>query len=311
VSSLFNRFVSQIAEVISQVTQSAQTVAAAAEQLTATSHMMSTSAEATSTQAVVVSGRSESVNESVQAAATATEELTASIAQISSSAWDAARVASTAVEVAGSTSLIMDKLGKSSADIDKVIKEIKGVADQTNLLALNATIESARAGEAGKGFAVVAEEVRNLARRSAEAARSTASIIDASVARTEQGSALADRVADEFGRIADGAVEGCGLLAAIAKDAERQSRGIESITMSVAELSSVTQSSAANAEELAATAEETASEVAGLAELVRRFRLVRDEEEHAPSLAQRRSARRRAPGDEEGSFATERDFAGF
>ncbi len=169
VSSLFNRFVQQIADVIGRVASSAQTVSAAAEELTVTSNLMSTSADTTAQQAQVVSVRTETVNESVQTAATATDELTASIAQISSSAWDAARVASTAVEVAETTSIIMNKLGASSEDIGKVIKEIKGVADQTNLLALNATIESARAGEAGKGFAVVASEVKDLARATATA----------------------------------------------------------------------------------------------------------------------------------------------
>jgi methyl-accepting chemotaxis protein len=108
-----------------------------------------------------------------QCLTTAAEELTASIGAISANAWEAARVASTAVEVAGLTSAIMAKLDQSSADIGTVIKESRGVAEQTNLLALNATIESARAGETGKGFAVVASEVKDSAQSASSGAAQT------------------------------------------------------------------------------------------------------------------------------------------
>lgn len=275
--------------------------------------------------ATQISAASQSLAEGASRQAASIERIASSLHEMSSSTRgtaDGARRATDLAEASRSAACsgrarmgeLVDAMGRireSSHEIAKILRVIDEIAFQTNLLALNAAVEAARAGEAGKGFAVVAEEVRNLARRSAEAARSTASIIDASVARTEQGSALADRVADDFGRIADGAVEGCGLLAAIAADAERQSRGIENITMSVAELSSVTQSSAANAEELAATAEETASEVAGLAELVRRFRLMRDEEERPSPPTPRLHGQRRAFAGEQPALATERDFAGF
>jgi methyl-accepting chemotaxis protein len=275
--------------------------------------------------ATQISAASQSLAEGASRQAASIERIATSLQEMSNSTRGTANGAVRATDLAHASRAaasagrermgeLVDAMGRireSSHEIAKIIRVIDEIAFQTNLLALNAAVEAARAGEAGKGFAVVAEEVRNLARRSAEAARSTASIIDASVARTEQGSDLADRVADEFGRIADGAVEGCGLLAAIAEDAERQSRGIESITTSVAELSAVTQSSAANAQELAATAEETAAEVAGLAEMVRRFRLVRDEDERGPLPTPVLSGRSRRSDTEELPVAAERDFAGF
>jgi len=215
---------------VAAIADNAQMLAAAAEQLTATSNLMSTSAEATSHQASEVATRSESVNENVQTAATATDELTASIAQISSSAWDAARVASTAVEVAGNTSLIMSKLEESSSDIEKVIKEIKGVADQTNLLALNATIESARAGEAGKGFAVVASEVKDLARATATATTDITQKIQTITSDTSEAIAAIQEITATITQINE-------IQHSIASAVEEQTAAINEIARSMSDVS--------------------------------------------------------------------------
>jgi len=215
---------------VAAIADNAQMLAAAAEQLTATSNLMSTSAEATSHQAAEVATRSESVNENVQTAATATDQLTASISQISSSAWDAARVASTAVEVAGNTSLIMSKLEESSSDIEKVIKEIKGVADQTNLLALNATIESARAGEAGKGFAVVASEVKDLARATATATTDITQKIQTITSDTSEAIAAIQEITSTITQINE-------IQHSIASAVEEQTAAINEIARSMSDVS--------------------------------------------------------------------------
>jgi methyl-accepting chemotaxis protein len=279
VSSLFNRFVQQIADVIGQVAQSAQTVAAAAEELTATSHLMSSSAEATSQQAQVVAGRSENVNESVQTAATATDQLTASIAQISSAAWDAARVASTAVEVAQSTSLIMDKLGQSSADIDKVIKEIKGVADQTNLLALNATIESARAGEAGKGFAVVASEVKDLSRATATATTDITQRIQTITVDTDEAISAIGQISETIAQIseiqhsiASAVEEQTAAINEIARSMSEVANGSGQIQETVSEVTDAAQAASSGAEQTRGAARELAKMASDLEGLVGSFR---------------------------------------
>jgi len=138
-------------------------------ELTGISQQMAGTAEETSTQASLVSAASEEVSKNVEVVATSAEELMASIREIAKSSNEAARVAKNAVGVAEQTDKRIGKLGESSVEIGKVIKVITSIAEQTNLLALNATIEAARAGEAGKGFAVVANEVKELAKQTAQA----------------------------------------------------------------------------------------------------------------------------------------------
>ena len=161
------------------VAGTSQSLAGASEELTATAVQMSANAEETSAQSSVASTAAEQVSKNVQTVATGAEELSASIKEIAKNAQDAAKVATSAVEVAGTTNATISKLGESSAEIGQVIKVITSIAQQTNLLALNATIEAARAGEAGKGFAVVANEVKELAKQTAEATEDIGQKIEA------------------------------------------------------------------------------------------------------------------------------------
>jgi methyl-accepting chemotaxis protein len=167
----------------------------------------------------------------------------------------------------------VNEANASSAEISKIIKVIDEIAFQTNLLALNAAVEAARAGEAGKGFAVVAEEVRNLAQRSAEAARSSSTKIEQSVKRSESGVEMAQQVSCSFEAILASAVKVNALLGEIATASEQQASGIEQVSQGVVALNGVTQQTAGSSEELASSAEELSGQVASLNALVGQFRV--------------------------------------
>jgi len=150
----------------------------------------------------------------------------------------------------------MDDIKASGDNIAKIIKTIDEIAFQTNILALNAAVEAARAGEAGAGFAVVAEEVRNLAHRSAQAARETAEKIEDSIAKSERGVAINSKVSAGLQEIVTKARRVDELVAEIATASGEQNQGIAQINTAVSQMDKVTQTTAANAEESAAASEE-------------------------------------------------------
>ena len=145
---------------------------------------------------------------------------------------------------------------KSSNETAKVIKIIDEIAFQTNLLALNAAVEAARAGEAGKGFAVVAEEVRNLAMRSAEAAKNTSDMIEEAIHKSQSGVEISVEVGKELGEIVTNISQTAELAGEISAAVEEQSRGIDQINIAVSQMDKVTQQNASNAEESASASEE-------------------------------------------------------
>ncbi|OQX13192.1 MAG: hypothetical protein BWK80_43060 [Desulfobacteraceae bacterium IS3] len=155
----------------------------------------------------------------------------------------------------------MGEISKASSEISKIIKTIDEIAFQTNLLALNAAVEAARAGSAGAGFAVVAEEVRNLAMRSADAAKNTSAMIEDTIRKVGNGSGLVTKANDAFRQVTESAVRVGNLLGEIAATSKEQSQGIEQVSMAMGEMDKVAQQNAATSEELSAQAEEMDSVV--------------------------------------------------
>jgi methyl-accepting chemotaxis protein len=163
------------------------------------------------------------------------------------------------------------RIKTSSDQTAKILKTIDEIAFQTNLLALNAAVEAARAGDAGRGFAVVAEEVRNLAQRCAEAARTTSALIEDAQTNSDNGVSVSGEVAGILKQIVASTDKATHLISEVSAATEEQSRGIEQVNTAVAQMDKVTQSNAANAEESASASEELsaqARELRGLADVL-------------------------------------------
>jgi methyl-accepting chemotaxis protein/methyl-accepting chemotaxis protein-1 (serine sensor receptor) len=150
----------------------------------------------------------------------------------------------------------MASIRESSNKVAKIIKTIDEIAFQTNILALNAAVEAARAGEAGMGFAVVADEVRNLAQRSAQAAKDTATLIEESIANSQEGNAKVEIVGQAITDITARVGKVKGLISEVSEASQQQTQGIQQVAEAISQMEKVTQSTAANAEESAAASEE-------------------------------------------------------
>ena len=234
-----------------------------------------------------ISSGSQSLAQGANEQASSLEEISASLEEMASMTRQNADNADQAKSLSGSASQsaeqgnqamtrmsdAINKIKSSSDETAKIVKTIDEIAFQTNLLALNAAVEAARAGEAGKGFAVVAEEVRNLAQRSAEAAKNTADMIEESVANAEGGVKITGEVAKILAEIVEGSGKVNDLVAEIAAAAGEQSQGIDQVNTAVSQMDKVTQQNASNSEESASAAEELNSQAEELQRMVEEFKL--------------------------------------
>lgn len=230
-----------------------------------------------------------SVNLSQGAAeqASSVEQLSASIAEISSQTTSNATNANRANELAdlaqkhaniGNTEMknmltAMEEINTSSANISKIIKVIDEIAFQTNILALNAAVEAARAGQHGKGFAVVAEEVRNLAARSAKAAKETTDLIEGSIEKVNDGREIANKTAAALGTIVGNVAEVADIVSSIAKASNEQKVALEQINQGVLQVSQVVQANSATSEEAASASEELNAQAQRMKETTARFKV--------------------------------------
>jgi methyl-accepting chemotaxis protein len=252
---------SKLLRVVAAMEASSQQVSSASGQVKSASSEL---AEGASTQA-----------SSLEETSASLEELSSMTKQNSENARQANTMAGAARAAAENSKGAMDRMGgairnikRSSDETAKIIRTIDEIAFQTNLLALNAAVEAARAGDAGKGFAVVAEEVRNLARRSAEAAKSTSSLIEESQKNADQGVSVSSEVADILARIVESVQKLAQLIGEVSSASDEQSKGLAQIGSAVTEMDRVTQSNAASAEESASASEELHSQARELAGMV-------------------------------------------
>jgi len=255
-----------LAKIVGQVRAGTDTISTASSQIAAGNQDLSS--------------RTEEQASSLEETASSMEELTSTVKQNADNAKQANQLAVSASSVAVKggevvTQVVqtMESINESSKKIVDIISVIDGIAFQTNILALNAAVEAARAGEQGRGFAVVASEVRNLAQRSAGAAKEIKSLIDDSVEKVDAGSRLVNEAGSTMGEIVESVKRVTDIMAEIMAASQEQSAGIDQINQAIAQMDQVTQQNAALVEEAAAAAESMQDQAGNLSKVVSVFKL--------------------------------------
>ncbi|MQA23769.1 methyl-accepting chemotaxis protein [Rugamonas rivuli] len=255
-----------LAAIVSEVRSGTETIASASSQIASGNQDLS--------------ARTEQQASSLEETASSMEELTSAVRQNNDNARQANQLAQSASAVAQQggavVSQVVDTMGAindSSRKIVDIIAVIDSIAFQTNILALNAAVEAARAGEQGRGFAVVATEVRNLAQRSASAAREIKELIGNSVEKVEIGAKLVEQAGQTMSEVVASVQRVTDIMADISSAGDEQSAGIEQINQAVSEMDTVTQQNAALVEEAAAAAESMQQQAASLERVVSIFQI--------------------------------------
>ncbi len=281
---------------------------------------ISTAAEQVASGTRQVADGSQSISQGATEQASAIEELTATITEIAAQTKENAKSANIANELSiaakeeaakgtghmQNLQRAMEEINEGSVNIKKIIKVIDDIAFQTNILALNAAVEAARAGQHGRGFAVVAEEVRNLASRSAQAAKETTDLIQGSIKKAEAGTKIANSTAASLASIVTGVDKTVELVGYIAAASNEQATGIMQVNRGIDQLSDVVQNNSATAEESAATTEELSSQAELLKRMVEQVKLKdpadEEEEEDASETAELPHAGQKAGSGEFGKY---------
>ncbi len=265
-------------ETFSTITTQIREVATTVEQVATSSQSLASSSQIASTSADEVSASIEETDSQVKANTQSAREARALITA-SSSLADEGRARINEMVSA------MENIRVSSHDIAKIIKVIDEIAFQTNLLALNAAVEAARAGQHGRGFAVVAQEVRNLAGRSAKAARETSDLIEASSTNVSAGVRIAGAAQESFVGITDNVKKSEALVTAIALATEEQSRGVEQITVAITEVAKAAMETSSQADQLASGANQMRSSTQSVKEALSRFHLAKTRQADAGAFS--------------------------